>query len=35
MYAGPDRGGLAFFLDVFPAIPDEGPSMAIRHHIGA
>jgi len=35
MYAGPDRRGFAFFLDVVAAIPDEGPSMAIGHHVGA
>jgi hypothetical protein len=35
MYAGPDRRGFAFFLDVVAAIPDEGPSMAIGHHVAA
>jgi len=34
MYAGPDRCGLAFFLDVVAAIPDEGPSKAVAHHVG-
>ena len=34
MYAGPHRCRLAFFLDVVAAIPDEGPGMAIGHHVG-
>jgi hypothetical protein len=34
MYAGPHRRRFAFFLDVVAAISDEGPSMAIGHHVG-
>ena len=34
MYAGPHRCRLAFFLDVVAAISDEGPGMAIGHHVG-
>ena len=32
--AGPHRCGFAFFLDVVTAISDEGPGMAIGHHVG-
>ena len=32
--AGPHRCRLAFFLDVVPAISDEGPGMAVAHHVG-
>ena len=35
MYAGPDRRSFAFFLDVVAAISDEGPGMAIGHHVGS
>jgi hypothetical protein len=35
MYAGSHRRGFAFFLDVVAAIPNEGPSMAIGHHVGS
>ena len=34
MYAGPHRCRLAFFIDVVAAISDEGPGMAIGHHVG-
>jgi hypothetical protein len=34
MYAGPHRCRFAFFLDVVAAISDEGPSMAVAHHVG-
>ena len=34
MDAGPHRCRLAFFLDVVAAISDEGPGMAIGHHVG-
>ena len=34
MYAGPDRCRLAFFLYIVAAISDEGPGMAIGHHVG-
>jgi hypothetical protein len=34
MYAGPHRCRLAFFLDVVAAISDEGPGMAVAHHVG-
>ena len=34
MYADPDRRRLAFFLDVVAAISDEGPGMAVGHHVG-
>jgi hypothetical protein len=34
MYAGPHRRGFAFFLDVVAAISDEGPGMAVAHHVG-
>jgi hypothetical protein len=33
MDAGPNRCCLALFLDVVAAIPDEGPGMAIGHHV--
>jgi hypothetical protein len=32
--AGSHRRRFAFFLDVVVAISDEGPSMAIGHHVG-
>ena len=32
--AGPHRCRFAFFLDVVAAISDEGPGMAIGHHVG-
>ena len=35
MDASSHRGSFAFFLDVVAAISDEGPSMAIGHHVGA
>jgi predicted alpha/beta hydrolase len=35
MDASPHRCSFAFFLDVVAAISDEGPSMAIGHHVGA
>ena len=34
MYAGPHRCCFAFFIDVVAAISDEGPGMAIGHHVG-
>jgi hypothetical protein len=34
MYAGPHRCRFAFFLDVVAAISDEGPGMAVAHHVG-
>ena len=34
VYAGPNRCRLAFFLDIVAAISDEGPGMAIGHHVG-
>src|SRR5580704_11921456 len=34
MYAGPHCCRFAFFLDVVAAISDEGPGMAIGHHVG-
>jgi hypothetical protein len=34
VYAGPDRCRLAFFLYIVAAISDEGPGMAIGHHVG-
>src|SRR5260370_26989875 len=34
MYAGSHRCCFAFFLDVVAAISDEGPGMAIGHHVG-
>jgi hypothetical protein len=34
MYAGPHRCRLTFFLDVVATIPDEGPGMAVAHHVG-
>jgi hypothetical protein len=34
MYAGPHRCRLAFFLDVVAAKSDEGPDMAVAHHVG-
>jgi hypothetical protein len=34
MDAGPHRCSFAFFLDVVAAISDEGPGMAIGHHVG-
>ena len=34
VYAGPHRRRLAFFLDIVAAISDEGPGMAIGHHVG-
>ena len=34
MDSGPHRCRLAFFLDVVAAISDEGPGMAIGHHVG-
>ena len=34
MYAGPHRCRLALLLDVVAAISDEGPGMAIGHHVG-
>ena len=33
MYAGPHCCRLAFLLDVVTAISDEGPGMAICHHV--
>ena len=33
-YTGPHCCSFAFFLDVVAAISDEGPSMAIGHHVG-
>ena len=35
MYASPHCCRLAFLLDVVAAISDEGPSVAIGHHVGA
>ena len=35
MDAGPHCCRLAFFLDVVAAISDEGPGMAIGHHVGS
>ena len=35
MYASPHCCRLAFLLDIVAAISDEGPSMAIGHHVGA
>src|SRR5260370_21633420 len=35
MYAGPYRCRFAFFLDVVAAISDEGPGMAVAHHVGS
>ena len=35
MDASPHRCSFALFLDVVAAISDEGPSMAIGHHVGA
>jgi hypothetical protein len=35
MYARPDRRSLAFFLDVFAAMSDEGPGVTIGHHVSA
>ena len=32
--AGPHRCRLAFFLYIVAAISDEGPGMAIGHHVG-
>ena len=34
MYSRPHRCRFAFFLDVVAAISDEGPGMAIGHHVG-
>src|SRR5216683_5404162 len=34
MYAGPHCCRFAFFLDVVAAISDEGPGMAVAHHVG-
>ena len=34
VYAGPDRCRLAIFLYIVAAISDEGPGMAIGHHVG-
>ena len=34
MNAGPNRRCLAFFLDIVAAISDEGPGVAIGHHVG-
>ena len=34
VYAGPHRCRFALFIDVVAAISDEGPSMAIGHHVG-
>jgi hypothetical protein len=34
MDAGPHRRRLAFFLDVVAAMSNEGPGMAIGHHVG-
>jgi hypothetical protein len=34
MYAGPNRCRFAFFFDVVATVPDEGPGMAIGHHVG-
>jgi hypothetical protein len=34
VYSRPNRRRLAFFLDVVAAISDEGPGMAIGHHVG-
>ena len=33
MYAGPHRCRLVLFIDLVAAISDEGPSMAIGHHV--
>jgi hypothetical protein len=33
MYAGPNRRRFVFFLDVVAARSDEGPGMAIGHHV--
>ena len=35
MYSCPHCRCLAFFLDVVAAVSDEGPSMAIGHHVGS
>src|SRR5260370_14983280 len=35
MYAGPHRCRLAFFLNVVSAISDQGPGMAVAHHVGS
>jgi hypothetical protein len=35
MDAGPHRRRFAFLLDVVAAISDEGPGMAISHHVGS
>jgi hypothetical protein len=34
MYAGSHRRSFPFFLDVVAAISDEGPSIAVCHHVG-
>ena len=33
MYAGPNRRRLALLIDIVAAISDEGPSVAIGHHV--
>ena len=34
VYASPHRCGFALFAEIVATVPDEGPGMAIAHHVG-